>query len=68
MFYTAVMLRFGLMKKEAHKLAFQYGKAHGVVMQESWESSESAGNIWLRRLRKHHESLSVRKPEATCLP
>jgi hypothetical protein len=55
------------MKKEALKLAFQYGKENGVVMPENWEYHESAGNMWLRGLRKRHKSLSLGKPEATSL-
>jgi hypothetical protein len=47
-------------KKEALKLAFQYGKDNGVVMPENWEHNESAGNMWLRGLRNCHESLSFR--------
>jgi hypothetical protein len=54
-------------KKEALKLAFQYGKENGVVMPENWEYNESVGNMWLRGLRKRHESLSLRKLEATSL-
>jgi hypothetical protein len=36
-------------------------------MPENWEYNESAGNIWLRELRTRHESLSLRKLEATNL-
>jgi hypothetical protein len=36
-------------------------------MPENWEYNELAGNMWLRGLRKHHESSSFRKPEATSL-
>jgi hypothetical protein len=36
-------------------------------MPENWEYNESAGNMWLRRLRKRHESLSLRKRDATSL-
>jgi hypothetical protein len=54
-------------KKEALKLAFQYGIENDVVMPESWENNESAGNMWLTGLRKRHTSLSLRKPEATSL-
>jgi hypothetical protein len=63
----AATLHYGLTKNEALKLAFQYGKANGVIMPESWENNESAGNVWLRGLRKCHEFLSLRKPEATSL-
>jgi hypothetical protein len=36
-------------------------------MPENWEYNESAGNMWLRGLRKRHESLSLRKLEAISL-
>jgi len=54
--------------KEALKLTFQYGQENGVVMPQSWIKNETAGNMWLRELRKCHESLCLRKPEATRLP
>jgi hypothetical protein len=38
-----------------------------VVMLQCWEKNECAGNMWLRGLRKSHESLYLRKPEATDL-
>jgi hypothetical protein len=66
-FKQAATLHYGLMKKKALKLAFQYGKENGVVMPENWEYNESAGNMWLRVLRKRHESLSLRKPDSTSL-
>jgi hypothetical protein len=58
---------YGLRKKEARKLAFQYGKENGVAMPDSWVKNKCVGNMWLRGLRKHHESLCLRKPEATSL-
>jgi hypothetical protein len=36
-------------------------------MPENWEYNESAGNMWLRGLRKSHDSLSLRKLEASSL-
>jgi hypothetical protein len=36
-------------------------------MPENWECNKSAGIMWLRVLRKHHEFLSLRKLEATSL-
>jgi hypothetical protein len=49
----------GIMVLERRKLVnfvFPYGKENGVVMPDSWVNNEYAGNIWLRGLRKHHES------------
>jgi hypothetical protein len=66
-YFKQAALHYGLTKKEGLKLAFLYGKADGVVMPESWEDYESAGNMWLRRLRKSHKSLVLRKPEAASL-
>jgi hypothetical protein len=55
-FKQAAKLRYGSTKKEALKLPFPYGKQNGVVMPDCWVNSEYTGNIWLRGLRKHHES------------
>jgi hypothetical protein len=66
-FKQAATLHYGLMKKEALKLVFQYGKENGVFMPENWEYSESAGNMWLRGLGKRHESSSSRNLNATSL-
>ena len=35
-------------------------------MPDSWVKNECAGNMWLSGLRKHHETLCLRNPEATC--
>ena len=67
-FRQAAKLHYVLTKKEALKLTFQYGKENGVVMPQSWIKNETAGNAWLRGLRKRNESLCLRKPEATSLP
>jgi hypothetical protein len=53
--------------KEAVTLTFQYGKENGAVMPDSWMKNESAATTWLRGLRKCHESLCSRKPEAITL-
>jgi hypothetical protein len=66
-FKQGAKLHYGLTIKEAPKLAFQYPKENGVVMSESWVKNECAGNMWLRGLRKCHESLCLRKPEVTSL-
>jgi hypothetical protein len=66
-FKQAAKLRYGLTKKEAVKLIVQYGKENGVVMPESWVKNKCAGNMWLRGLRKRHETLCLRKPVVTSL-
>jgi hypothetical protein len=43
-FKQAATLHYGLMKNEALKLAFQYGKANAVV-PNSWENNESAESV-----------------------
>ena len=67
-FKQAAKLHYVLTTKEALKLTFQYGKENGVVMPQSWVKNETAVNVWLRALSKRHESLCLRKPEATSLP
>jgi hypothetical protein len=59
-FKQAVKLLYGLIKKEALKLALQYDNENATKSEKS-----SGGSMWLRGLRKSHESLCVRKPEAT---
>jgi hypothetical protein len=59
-------MHYGVIREEVRKLAFQYGKENGVVMPESWVKNECAGNMWLSGMRKHHETLCLRKPEVTC--
>jgi len=66
-FKQAAKLHYGLTKKEAVILAIQYGKENVVVMPKIWVKNKYAGSIWLRGLRKHHESLCLRKPEVTSL-
>jgi hypothetical protein len=66
-FKQAAKLPYGLTKKETLKHTFQYDKENGVVIPQSWIKNETAGNVWLRGLRKHHESLCLRKLEATSL-
>ncbi|WP_341658275.1 helix-turn-helix domain-containing protein [Blattabacterium cuenoti] len=64
----AARLHYGLTKRDALKLAYEYGRANDVKnMPESWENQKSAGFMWLRGLRKRHPSLTLRKPEATSL-
>jgi hypothetical protein len=66
-FKEVVKSHYGLTKKEALKLAFQYGKENGVAMPDSWVKNKHVGNMWLTGMRKHHQSLCLRKPEATSL-
>ena len=63
----AAKLHYGLTKKDVLKLAYDYGKANNMDLPKNWESTKSAGFMWLRGLRKRHPSLSLRKPEATSL-
>jgi hypothetical protein len=63
----ASKLHYGLTKKEALKLAFQYGKENGVVMPESWVKNKCVGNMWFRGLKKCHEFLCLRNPEVRSL-
>jgi hypothetical protein len=53
-FKKAEKLHYGLTKREALKLAFQFGNENGAVMQEL--GAEECADTCLRGLRKHHES------------
>jgi len=54
-------------KKEAQKIAYHSDKENRVAMPDSWVKNKCVRNTWLRGLRKNHESLCFRKPEATIL-
>lgn len=52
--------------KEALISAFWYNKENSVVIPVLG-NEQCAGNMWLRTLRKHHESWCLRKPTANSL-
>ena len=54
-------------KKESQKIAYHSGKENHVDMPDSSVKNIRVRNMWLRGLRKNHESLCLRKPEATSL-
>jgi hypothetical protein len=58
---------YGHTMKETVTLTFLYGKENGVVMSDSWMKNECAATMWLRGLRIYHESLCLKKPQATTL-
>ena len=54
-------------RKEIVTLIFLYGKENGVVVPHGWLKNEYAAKTWLGGLRKCHECLCSRKPEAITL-
>lgn len=66
-FGQARKLHHSLTKRGALKQAFQYGKAYGVIMPQSWAVNNYTGNVWLRGLRIWHKFLCLWNSEATSL-
>lgn len=63
----AASLHYGLTKKDARTLAFQYARENKIKIPDNWTTNEIAGKEWLRHFMNRHSSLSLRKPEATSL-
>ena len=58
---------FGLSPKAARKLSYQYACKLQRSMPASWTENEQAGADWFSCFIKRHQTLSIRKPEATSL-
>lgn len=63
----AARLHYGLTKKDARSLAFQYADINNINCPEKWKTEKLAGKQWLRGFLKRWSELSLRKPEATSL-
>lgn len=63
----AASLHYGLTKKDARILAFQYARENNIKTPDNWTTNATAGKEWLRHFMNRHPSLSLRKPEATSL-
>lgn len=58
---------YGLTRKDAMVLAFQYAEKNGKVMPPQWLEKKTAGKGWLKWFMKRHPSITLRTPEATSL-
>ena len=63
----AASIYFGLCSMDIRQLAYQCGKAYGIVIPESWCDVERARANWFTGFLKRHPDLSIRKPEATSM-
>lgn len=58
---------FGLTRKYAQILAYQYAQRLGIECPENWTTNKMAGLEWFCGFLRRHSKLSLRKPEATSL-
>ncbi|KAJ8912459.1 hypothetical protein NQ315_002825 [Exocentrus adspersus] len=63
----AAKYHYGLTRKEAKTLAYQYAEQNNKIMPQKWHETGTAGREWLRWFMKRHKSLSLRTPESTSL-
>lgn len=64
---TLSKMHHGLSKQKLLELAFEFGRANGKTMPDSWTLNKKAGNAWWTGLKKRHPEISLRKAEATSL-
>lgn len=61
-------MKYGLSKKGVRLLAFKFAIANKKKIPDNWEAGKIAGEQWMRLfLKRHSDTLSIRKPEATSL-
>ncbi|CAL1683233.1 unnamed protein product [Lasius platythorax] len=58
---------FELSAKETRGLAFDFAKKLNLKVPALWEAARMAGEDWITSFLKRHQTLSIRKPEATNL-
>jgi hypothetical protein len=58
---------YGLTRKMARQLAYDYAAINNSTWPSSWDSNQMAGKEWYIKFMRRHPDLSLRKPEATSL-
>lgn len=66
-FIQASKLHYGLTRKAALKLTYNFPKTNNIKYPPNWDNSESATKDWLRGFYIRNKNISLRKPEATSL-
>lgn len=65
---TVANMKYGLSKKGVRLLAYKFAVANNKKIPDNWEAEKIAGEQWMRHfLKRHGNTLSIRKPEATSL-
>ena len=52
---------------QIRKLAFEVACFYGLAFPKKWGDSRMAGKSWFTNFMRRHQSLSIRKPQATSL-
>lgn len=66
-YIQASKLHYGLNRKAALKLAYDFAKSNNIKYPKAWDTRESATKDWLRGFYYRNSNISLRKPEATSL-
>lgn len=66
-FIMASKLHYGLNRKAALNLAYNFAKSNNITYPKSWDNTKSASKDWLRGFYTRNSNISLRKPEATSL-
>lgn len=64
---TCSKMLYGVSRKEARKLAYNFAKVNSIEYPTSWNNEGQAGKTWYYGFMKRHKMLSLRKPQATSL-
>lgn len=60
-------MHYGLTRKQALQLAFQFAEANTKKYPGSWATNNAAGKDWFRGFLSRNPEVSLRTPEATSL-
>lgn len=63
----ASKLHYGLPRAELKKLAFNFAEKNNKTIPKNWFEQGAAGRNWLTLFLQRHQTIALRKPEATSL-